>query len=261
MAASPAPRPTPRTTPKEGPAAGRRLLPVPRFVQPDDVTCGPTCLLQIYRAYGDPRPFPEVDRSVRRNEDGGTLAPFLGLSALGHGYRARIRSFNLRIFDPTWTGLSGPALRSKLRRRAAFARDLKLASVLRAYDEFLAAGGEVEFALDLTPRLLTKILDRGHPILAGLSSTHLYRSVRERPADNVDDDVHGEPMGHFVVLAGYTQHGATFHVRDPHRDVPFSRSGRYTITAERLINAVLLGVSTYDAVLLEVWPRRARRSS
>jgi Peptidase_C39 like family len=234
----------------------RRVLAVPRFAQPDDVTCGPTCLLQVYRYYGDEEPFGRIARSVRRNADGGTLAVYLGLAALERGYRVRITSWNLRVFDPTWTHLAPGALRNKLRERAAAVRSAKLRDLVHAYDDFLRDGGEVSFGIDLTPGLLTRAIDRGHPMLAGLSATHLYRRVRERPHDNVDDDIRGEPMGHFVVVAGYTQGGATFLVRDPHRDAPLSKTGRYAVPAQRLTNAILLGDSTYDAVLLELWPER-----
>jgi hypothetical protein len=231
------------------------VLAVPRFAQPDDVTCGPTGLMQVYRYHGDATPFGQIRRAVRRNADGGTLAVFLGLAALEHGFHARIASWNLRIFDPTWRHLEPSALRNKLRERAGAVHDTKLRSALHAYDDFLRDGGEVVFGIDLTPRLLMRIIDRGHPILTGLSSTHLYQQVRERPEDNVDDDIRGEPMGHFVVIAGYARGGATFYVRDPHRHVPFNRSGRYAVGAERLISSILLGDSTYDAVLLELWPR------
>lgn len=95
----------------------RRLLSVPRFVQPDDVTCGPTCLLQVFRYFGDLTSFQEIVEVVKRNEDGGTLAVHLGAAALMHGYEARIYSWNLRIFDPTWRGLETGALRAKLRAR------------------------------------------------------------------------------------------------------------------------------------------------
>ena len=232
----------------------RRLLAVPRFAQPTDVTCGPTCLLQVYRHYGDAEPFERIVSSVQRNADGGTLAVFLGLSALARGYRARIYSWNLRIFDPTWTRLTAGALRNKLRERAGAVTETKLHESLHAYDDFLREGGEVVFGIDLTPALLMRLIDRGHPILTGLSATHLYQHVRERPDDNQDDDIRGEPMGHFVVVAGYAKDGTTFTVRDPQQDVPFHATGRYAVPAQRLVNAILLGDSTYDAVLLELWP-------
>lgn len=241
------------------PSGRRRLLSVPRFAQPDDVTCGPTCLLQVYRYYGDLTDFAEIVGLLRRNEDGGTLAVHLGAVALHQGYEARIWSWNLRIFDPTWKGLETGALRAKLRARAARTHERKLREALLAYDEFLCDGGSVAFGLDLTPALLVRLIDRGHPILTGCSATHLYQQVRERPHDNADDDVAGEPVGHFVVVAGYGRGGATFSVRDPHPTVPFSPSGRYTVPAQRLINSILLGDATYDAVLLELWPYGRRR--
>jgi hypothetical protein len=48
-----------------------------------------------------------------------------------------------------------------------------------AYVRYLEMGGELAFD-DLTPALLKSIIDRGHPILAGLSATYLYGFARER---------------------------------------------------------------------------------
>jgi hypothetical protein len=72
----------------------------------------------------------------------------------------------------------------------------------------------------------------------------------------MDDDVRGEPTGHFVVISGYEQWGRRLVVRDPFEHVPTSEDGRLVDDAERLTNAILLGDVTYDAVLLEVWPAR-----
>ncbi len=249
-------RPHPK---RKAPDRRRRLLAVPRFAQPDDVTCGPTCLMQVYRHYGDPEPFGRISASVQRNADGGTLAVYLGVAALSRGYHARIYSWNMRVFDPTWTRLAAGALRNKLRERAGAVSEPKLRESLHAYDDFLREGGEAVFGIDLTPALLMRLIDRGHPILTGLSATHLYQHVRERPDDNEDDDIRGEPVGHFVVVAGYAKDGATFIVRDPHRDLPLRATGRYAVPAQRLVNAILLGDSTYDAVLLELWPGGPRR--
>ncbi|MDQ3607218.1 MAG: peptidase-C39 like family protein, partial [Gemmatimonadota bacterium] len=110
----------------------------------------------------------------------------------------------------------------------------------------------------LTPALLKRILDADHPILAGLSATHLYRMIRERhdPDTNalVDDDVAGDPIGHFVVISGYEHWGRKFVVLDPSVHVPTWENGRQVVDAQRLINSILLGDLTYDAVLLELWP-------
>src|SRR5678815_573639 len=65
-------------------------LPVVTLPQPDETTCGPTCLHAIYRYWGDPEPLSSVTARMWRREHGGTYAVFLGCDALRKGYRARI---------------------------------------------------------------------------------------------------------------------------------------------------------------------------
>lgn len=234
-------------------------LPVQRFLQPDDVTCGPTCLRKVYAFYGLDVSLDEVVEALERNEDGGTLAVFLGISALGRGFRARIYSYDLRIFDPTWFALPPGELAEKIRARFPYLHDAKRLGAAQAYIRFLEMGGELCFD-ELTPALLKAIIDREHPVLAGLSATYLYRYSRERwdiaTGRAMDDDVRGQPTGHFVVISGYEQWGRRLVVRDPFEHVPHSSDGRLVVDAERLTNAILLGDVTYDAVLLEVWPAR-----
>jgi hypothetical protein len=228
---------------------GRRaiVLDVPRFEQPDDVTCGPTCLAQVYRYYGYERPLEEIIHETRRNPDGGTLAVYLGISALRNGFRATMYSYNLRVFDPTWRDLEVSALIDKLRLRADAVGSKRLRASLEAYIAYLEEGGAVRFD-DLSRDLLVAILKQGNPILTGLSATYLYGTPRER--NDRYDDVRGEPVGHFVVICGYHPDRDRFLVRDPSSHIPFSRTGRYTVESDRLISAILLGDVTYDAVLL-----------
>lgn len=240
--------------PSEDPGPDRCELEVERFEQPDDVTCGPTCLMQVYRSYGDGRPFDEICQVTARNPDGGTLAMFLALAALRQGYQATLYPFDLRVFDPTWFDLPQDAIIEKLRSRRAITTSARRLRAIDAWIAFLEEGGRVEFA-ELSPDLLRSILDRGHPIVCGLSATWLYRTPRERPDDNDWDDIAGDPAGHFVVICGYGAAGKRFMVRDPSTHVPFSPDGRYVVPSQRLINAILLGDVTQDAVLLELWPK------
>lgn len=230
---------------------------VQRILQPDDVTCGPTCLRKVYQYYGLELELAQVLGEIDRNEDGGTLAVFLGISALRRGFRARLYSYDLRIFDPSWFEIPMDALAEKIHRRIPFLGTAKTIRAARAYLEFLEGGGEMRFD-ELSPALLKEILDRDHPILAGLSATYLYRWMRERQLDELDemvpDDVRGEPTGHFIVIAGYEQWGRRFSLRDPSAHVPHPEGdGRQVVDAQSLINAILLGDLTYDAVLLEIW--------
>src|SRR5690606_16048114 len=143
-------------------------------------------------------PFETVVGEVDRNEDGGTLAVFLGLAALRRDLEANLYSYDLRIFDPTWRNLDSAALAEKLRLRIPHLRRSKSRRSATAYLEFLKLGGQLVFE-ELTPALLKRILDRNHPVLAGLSATHLYGFSRERhdPATHelVDDDIAGDPIG------------------------------------------------------------------
>ena len=240
-------------------------LRVQRFLQPDDVTCGPTCLRKVYDFYGLEVELDEVLGEIDRNEDGGTLAVYLGTSALRRGFRARIYSYDLRIFDPSWIHLPPAELCEKVRQRIPHTPTPKAMRCAQAYEQFLSMGGELAFE-ELTPGLLKTILDRDHPILAGLSATYLYGFKRERWDDGsncaVDDDVRGSPTGHFVVIVGYEQWGRAFSLRDPSEHVPVCDHGRQVVDAQRLTNSILLGDLTYDAVLLEIWPadeQEARR--
>ena len=236
-------------------------LPIERILQPDDVTCGPTCLRNVFGYFGNAAPLEEVLEALERNEDGGTLAVFLGIAALKKNYHARIYSYDLRIFDPTWYDLTPEQLTEKIFSRFPYLSDEKRLRAAGAYIRFLEMGGELSFE-ELTPSLLKDIIDRGHPILAGLSATYLYRYSRERWDPklhrHIDDDIRGEPTGHFVVIAGYDHWGRKLTVVDPSEHVPVSKDGRISVDSDRLINAILLGDATYDAVLLEVWPKQIK---
>jgi hypothetical protein len=227
-----------------------------RFTQPDDVTCGPTCLRKVFLHFGLDVPLETVIGEIDRNDDGGTMAVFLGLAALERGFAARIYSYDLRIFDPTWEGLEMEALAGKIRQRIPHLAHPQVRRSASAYLDFLERGGSLGFE-ELTPTLLKGILNRDHPILAGLSATHLYRFPRERhdpiTHELIDDDVAGDPTGHFVVISGYEQWGRRFVVLDPSAHVPQTGDGRVVVDAQRLINSILLGDLTYDAVLLELW--------
>jgi len=223
--------------------------------QPDDVTCGPACLHAVYRYYGDVIDLDRVIADIRMLDEGGTLDVFLANHALERGYRVTLYTYNLALFDPSWFALKPEAIRQKLIAQARAKRTAKLRLATRGYVEFLDRGGRLRLR-DLEARLLRRLLRRG-PLITGLSATYLYRSMRELPDTNEDDDVRGEPVGHFVVLTGYLPERREVLVADPYRRNPFARTGLYAVRLQRLINAILLGIVTYDANLLVIEPGRA----
>ena len=227
------------------------------FPQPDDVTCGPTCLHAVYRYFGDKISLDEVIAQTGQLDDGGTLAGWLGCHALLRGYRAKLYTFNLRVLDPTWFGSPETSLTTKLLAQLEHKSDPKLRAATAAYMEFLQRGGEIRME-DLTRQLIRKYLLRSVPILAGLSSTYLYQSAREYGTQCDADDVRGVPQGHFVVLCGYNRATKMVRIADPYLTNPYApRDNYYWVGVDRLICAILLGVLTYDANLLILTPNPA----
>lgn len=227
--------------------------------QPDEVTCGPTCLHGIYRYHGDEISLEEVIGGVDMlGGGGGTLDVFLANHALARGYRVTLYTYNLRLFDPTWALLPVADLMARLEAQATAKDDAKLRLASRGYLRFLELGGKLRFE-DLRPALLRRFLGRGVPVMTGLSATYLYQSRREIPESCAPDDVRGQPAGHFVVLSGYDRGTRLVDVADPYEWNPISGQRYYSVDLHRLINAVLLGSLTYDANLLVIEVPRRRR--
>jgi hypothetical protein len=219
--------------------------------QPDDTTCGPTCLHAVYRYWGDDASLGAVVSEVKPLPEGGTFAVSLACHALHRGYHAEIYTYNLQLFDPTWF-LEGVDLAERLEAQKKHKRSRKLGIATDAYLEYLHLGGTVRFE-ELRPALIRRFLNRGVPILTGLSATYLYHSPREH--NDISDDIRGEPVGHFVVLSGYNRQKREITVSDPSHDNPRFRTHRYSVRMDRLITSIALGVMTYDANLLVLTPR------
>lgn len=236
------------------PAANPHTLELEILRQPSDAACGPTCLHAVYRYYGDDVALDDLIEEVPQLEGGGTLAVNLANHALRRGYRALILTYNLNVFDPSWFEGIRPNLAERLREQTRAKSEPRLAEATEAYLEFLSLGGELAME-DLTPALLRYWLERGNPLLTGLSATFLYRSPRERgDANLVEDDIRGVPTGHFVVLSGWDAEQRAVLVADPLEDNPRFQRHFYWLPVDRVINAVLLGVLTYDANLLVLDP-------
>ncbi len=229
-------------------------LPLEMLAQPDETTCGPTCLHALYRYWGRHEPLQAVIDRTGKLERGGTVAVFLACDALRQGFQATIYTFNLTVFDPSWfTGKVDIAQRL-LRQREEKPHDQRVQEVTAGYVEFLRLGGRLRLA-DLSRYLLRGFLRRRLPIITGLSATYLYRAMREYGPDDQPDDVRGIPGGHFVVLAGYERPTRTVLVADP-----YGPARDYWLRIDRVVGAILLGIVTHDANLLIIQPPHGARS-
>jgi hypothetical protein len=230
------------------------------LAQPDDTTCGPTCLQAIYAYYGDTVALTQLIGEIEQLENGGTLAVILGCHALKRGYRARIYTYKTNIFDPTWFRPdTREQLRDKLEAQLQFkSTDRKFERASLAYIEFLDLGGRILME-DLNPQLIRQYLRKNKPILTGLSATYLYQSAREIGDSNSADDLRGEPVGHFVVMCGFDRKSKQVLIADPYRANPYSADHFYSVRMERAICSILLGVVTFDGILLMIEPGPKRK--
>lgn len=232
-----------------GPSSARLDLQI--RAQPDETTCGPTCLEAVYRYYGHRVELEQLIGEVTRLETGGTLGVHLGRHALRSGFAARIVTYNLRMFDPTWAPLDRTELLAKLKAQRAVRSKPRMRQAIDAYIEFLELGGVVLFE-ELNAALLFRHLSSGTPLLTGLSATYLHRTAREIPESNREDDLRGDPVGHFVVLCGIDLEAATVMVADPLEPNPFVPERVYEVPIDRVVASIFLGVLTYDANLLAI---------
>lgn len=230
------------------------MLKIPIKKQPDETTCGPTSLHTLYEYYNDPISLKTVIDEVLQLDEGGTLGALLAIHALERGYNATIYSYNLQIFDPTWSGLNNSSLVEKLNAQMGIKKSYKFRLASQAYVKFLELGGEIRFE-DLRSGIIRRYLRKGHPVIAGLSATWLYRSAREFGPNSDYDDIRGEPAGHFVVLHGYDPETREIHIADPIVKNPLGDGQFYKLKLDRVINAILLGIVTYDANLIIITPK------
>jgi hypothetical protein len=102
------------------------------LTQPDDASCGPTCLHAVYRYFGEDVSLDEVIRDVPTLPAGGTLAVNLANHALKRGYEALIYTYNLTVFADQFEGARSISdrLRAQARERGPKAGGRAPTSVL-----------------------------------------------------------------------------------------------------------------------------------
>ena len=243
------------------------MLQLAMHTQPDDESCGPTSLHAIYQFYNLDIPLNTLVETIPRSLSGGTYASFLGQDALNRGFDTELYVNNVTIFDPSWFEENGTAERvfliNKLTMQMEHKRTPIILQASQAYLDYLRLDGKVFFKT-INSTLLKTYFNAKIPVLAGLSATYLYRSMREVFTDHGEslfDDIKGMPCGHFVVLCGYDEHHRSVVVADPHRENPLSHDNYYKVSINRLINAIMLGVITDDANLLIIQPKTLCKQS
>lgn len=224
--------------------------------QPTHTSCGPTCLHGIYSFFEDHIKLSKVIKEISDFEEGGgTLGVVLANHALKRGYDVTVYTYNINIFDPTWFQSDQQEIIDSLaKRRDRWSADHKEVFAINSYIKFLERGGKIRMET-LSKNLIRSILSEKVPIITGLSSTWLYQAPREDQVKNIDDPIHGDPSGHFVIIEGISRTHAS--ICDPYRFNPISSTNYYKVTFDRLFNSILLGISSRDGNLIVIRKKHA----
>jgi ABC-type bacteriocin/lantibiotic exporter with double-glycine peptidase domain len=124
------------------------MIDLPIHTQPDDETCGPTCLHALYQYYGVNLSLNKIIQEVERSYSGGTLAPLLGKHALKQDFEATLYVNNLDVFDPTWfhNGEGDPkTIITKLEAQLQHKTNPDIVQSSLAYQSYLQMGGKIRF--------------------------------------------------------------------------------------------------------------------
>ena len=165
-----------------------------------------------------------------------------------------LRNHDRHVFDLVLRGqFLGRALQFGRVAADQIHKRRKLLVASRSYIKFLEAGGKLLYA-ELDENLIKDYLKKSTPILTGLSATYLYGTKREISTSNKYDSIKGEPVGHFAIINGYNANSDYVYLADPMNPNPL-KSQYYSVTFDRLINSIMLGIVTYDANLLIIEPK------
>jgi len=222
--------------------------------QPDQVTCGATCLHALYRYFGLETHLNHLVKVIPQLKNGGTHGVLLGQHALRHGFDVELITYNLYMFDPTWFQDPQTNLIQKLEQQMQVKTRAGFQRASRHYLDFLKLGGRIT-SRELNAGLIHHYLKQGLPILTGLNSTYLYQEKRVIAETDVHDEFAGTPEGHFVVICGTHPDNQTLRVADPYHPNAIGENPIYDVPVDRVLNAILLGIVTYDANLVILHPK------
>lgn len=221
--------------------------------QLDDISCGLCCLKMILDYYGNPRDLDTLREICPPFFDIGLYDSQLGKAAIELGFDATIYTYNYRIFHPIWNRLNSSDLIGKLVIKQACTMTPHQALAARHYIEYLQEGGELLF-YPLSKELVLAHLDRGIPLIAALDMSFLYDCVA------FYDEFSEYRATHFVIIHGFDPERNAFYMCDPWHSIPIPHEkGKYTVDADRVINAIFLGQDRNDSSLIVIQNKKQER--
>ncbi|HOE62864.1 MAG TPA: cysteine peptidase family C39 domain-containing protein [Candidatus Sumerlaeota bacterium] len=222
------------------------FIPINPYCQTEDNTCGLCCLRMVMNYHGKDVPLDDLLTLMPPRADIGLYDSHVGLLAMLMGFSSTIFTYNYQIFHPLWNHLTHNEIIQNLELKKLEAEAAPYLLAIESYIEYLKAGGELLFC-PLSKEMILAQFDMGLPLLAALDMGFLYDCA------HFQDLYSNSRSTHFVVLHGYDPERNTFHVTDPWYNIPIPNvNGQYTISADRVINAIFLAQDKHDAALVVI---------
>lgn len=222
------------------------FMPINPYCQTEDNTCGLCCLRMVLNYHGKDVPLEDLQTIMPPRADIGLYDSHVGLLAMMMGFSSTIFTYNYQIFHPLWNHLSRDEIIQNLEVKKLESDAAPYALAIDSYINYLKAGGELLF-YPLSKEMILAQFDLGLPLLAALDMGFLYDCAHFQ-------DLYSDSRStHFVVLHGFDPERNTFHVTDPWYNIPIPhKNGQYTLSADRVINAIFLAQDKHDAALVVI---------
>lgn len=203
---------------------------VPWFEQ-TKMMCGQYALKQILAFYGDDVDIKEITHKLGSRIDLGVWSSQILAFVKNRGYKVDFCTNSLRVLDLSWEKLSSKKIADKLRKRLKFKKEKMFD--YKAYIKYFSSGGSVNFE-PITKETIKKYLDKKKPVLMCVNSTYFYH--KKRRYKGKFDDIKGNEVGHYIVVAGYDK--KRFFIVDPGSKT--IHKGKYWVDQDFLIVSTLI---------------------
>ncbi len=215
--------------------------------------CAQASAAQIISYYGLNKSLEEIKQEVPVyiDSDGRKYGTSLGHIATYFqklGFKTKLHSSDIIIFDRSWQEINSEELAKKLSERTPFIKhgiydEATIKVIVDGYSQYLASGGQISLPLVDTAYIL-KYLQQG-PLYMVVS----YNSLNNCPkydfsGDPIQDDIKGIPTTHAIVISGYQD--GQFEIVDP----DFEFGGYRKISESQLLAAFYLAQTDMDSLFI-----------
>ncbi len=186
------------------------VLNVPRYRQPP-MMCGATALAEVMEYFDKKRyNIREIAKETEKTYKNIDWLFAAGISAIKRGFKSKITTVSIEIFDPSWATLNKNKLIRKMEKRLEYLMSLNTKdsyivewniSPLKWAIEYLRKGGEL-FYHPITTKLIKNFLNKKIPLITPMNE-NLFYGIKRTTENDEYDDIKGMGTGHIIVISGF----------------------------------------------------------